>query len=91
MGRSWRNISIRTGGRRLADLAPRESSICLCFVDPYGDATFNQLQLPDLILEVEAAVSTSPDPETRRVASEVVRLAKLAASRVHTYIKFIGD
>jgi hypothetical protein len=76
---------------RLVSSAPIESSTCLRFVDPYGNTTFNQLQLPELIREVEAIANDSKDPDSRKIAVEILRLAKSAASRVHTYIKFIGD
>ena len=45
---------------RVAKLLPDwrdESSICLRFVDLYGDTVFNRLQLPVLIAELQTAVA----------------------------------
>ena len=33
-------------------------SVCLRFIDPYGDATFNQLQLPLLLRELKDAIQS---------------------------------
>lgn len=38
----------------LLSLANLETSVCLKFIDPYGDTVFNTLQLPALLCELEA-------------------------------------
>jgi hypothetical protein len=40
---------------RIVALAGHRNTVCLRFVDPYGNAVFNQLQIPALIRELEAA------------------------------------
>jgi hypothetical protein len=66
------------------------STTCLRFIDPYGDAIFNQAQLPTLIRELEWAASTVHEPQLRSHLSAVCALAKRAHG-VHTYLWFVGD
>lgn len=68
-----------------------ERSPCLRFIDPYGDTTFNQLQLPFLIKELEAVVATVGDAILQKHGTAILKLAKRSASEVHTYLKFYGD
>jgi hypothetical protein len=67
------------------------NTICLKFIDPYGDTTFNQLQIPTLIHELEWLLGATSHAESRKVISEYLRLAKEALGEIHTYLKFIGD
>ena len=39
-------------------LSPQDSTVCLRFVDPYANTTFNQLQLPTLLSELQATQAT---------------------------------
>jgi hypothetical protein len=66
-------------------------SRCVCFIDPYGDTTFNQLQIPVLIKELERAIDLSPDPLVKSHGEALLALAHRANSEVHTYVKFYGD
>jgi hypothetical protein len=63
---------------------------CLRFLDPYGDACFNQLQIPVLAEELEAAAAQVEDPETREHLLAVAQLAQ-RARQAHTYLWFVGD
>jgi hypothetical protein len=56
----------------------------LSAVDPYGDTTFNTLQVPLLVKEIEN-LSNPP----RDTVSEVISF--LNSIGTHQYIKFIGD
>ena len=67
------------------------SSKCVRFIDPYGDTTFNQLQLPVLIDEVERALASVSDPKAMSHGQAILKLARQASSEAHTYLKFIGD
>jgi hypothetical protein len=40
-----------------------EGSVCLRFVDPFGDTTFNQAQLPELLSEFERSADSQSNPE----------------------------
>ena len=70
--------------------AAPSSSVCLRFIDPWGDTTFNQQQLKSLISELEAVASGSAKSH-RLVASALLRFVAQARDQVHTYVKFIGD
>ena len=67
------------------------SSVCLRFIDAYGDCTFNQFQIPELLRELRDEVLECKDKETRMHLEKVVRLVERAVGATHTYIKFIGD
>lgn len=62
---------------------------CLRFIDPYGDTTFNQLQLPVLLSEVQLVGAKLPADLKLRVRLFTQFLAR--AQSVHTYVRFIGD
>ena len=63
---------------------------CLRFIDPYGDAVFNHLQVPVLIAELEAMTANETNADLRaRLASVVAFLA--ASVEVHRYVRFAGD
>jgi hypothetical protein len=66
-------------------------SPCLRFIDPYGDTTFNQLQLPVLIAELERAIEMATDPRVKSHGQGLLELARRASSEVHTSLKFCGD
>ena len=65
--------------------------VCLRFVDPYGDTTFNQLQLPDLIADLRHAVSQSSKEAVRLHGEALIQLVRWTEGKVHTYVKFVGD
>ena len=67
------------------------SGRCLAFIDPYGDTTFNQLQLPVLLQEITLVRDRLPDGELRTRADDLLSFLRLALNQMHTYIKFIGD
>ena len=60
------------------------------FIDPCGDATFNQAQIEVLKDELPFAVKRTED--SRRL-SELEALSSFVegATGVHVYLKFIGD
>jgi hypothetical protein len=64
---------------------------CLRFVDRFGDAVFNQLQIPVLISELRRQAEHVKDPGTRDHAEAILRLVEGAEGEVHTYVRFIGD
>ena len=63
---------------------------CLRYIDPYGDTTFNQLQIPQLLADLERTLPRCTTPETREHVQAIIALAK-KATEVHTHIKFYGD
>ena len=73
----------------LIDLAP-STSVCLRFLDPYGDAVFNQLQLPVLIGELGSIRDNTRDEDLRGRLDSLIGF--IDASRdIHTYVRFVGD
>src|SRR4051812_42819651 len=64
---------------------------CLRFVDRYGDAVFNQLQLPVLISEVRRRLEGIRDRAMKEHWEAVLRLIEAAEGQVHTYVRFVGD
>ena len=69
----------------------RSQTACLRFVDAYGDAVFNQAQIPVLLAELRASLVAQGDPATRDHLDKVVRLVETAVGRTHTYVTFFGD
>jgi hypothetical protein len=72
----------------LSELAPKDS-ICLRFIDPYGDTVFNSAQVGEL--ERELAVFAPQNDEVAHQANSLLKFLKLIPNRVHRYLKFIGD
>lgn len=68
-----------------------ETSICLRFVDPYGDTIFNQGQLPVFIRELSLAIEGAADSSAKAHGRKLIGLAEKASGQVHTFLKFVGD
>jgi hypothetical protein len=68
-----------------------EDSVCLRFVDPWGDTVFNQAQVPVLLSELVRSIAEEEDKEVTAHLREVFRLVADAKDKTHTYVKFIGD
>jgi hypothetical protein len=67
-----------------------DSTVCLRFIQPWGDTTFNQLQVPHLIVELRA-LREPVEPTTREALDALVVLADRATKKAHLYVKFYGD
>jgi hypothetical protein len=63
--------------------SPVSGSICLSFLDPVGDACFNQRQLPFLVQELRIARNGIADPELVAHLDEVLALVE-RANKIHT-------
>ena len=75
---------------RIGQAVPPERSHCLQYIDPVGDATFNQLQLPRLVRELEEAIGALQRSQFREQAVSVLEFVR-GCVEMHTYVKFIGD
>jgi hypothetical protein len=64
---------------------------CLKFIDPYGDTTFNQRQIPTLIEELKSALEKVEDNQIKDHLRQVIELAEKSRGEIHTYLKFYGD
>ncbi len=60
-------------------------------IDPYGDTTFNHLQMPRFLKEWAVVLQKAGTAEERSLVSAVESLARRCRDEVHTYLKFIGD
>jgi hypothetical protein len=67
------------------------SSICLRFIDLYGDTTFNELQMPILINELTTAIDKTSNNEAKEHGNKLLDMAKKVSEEVHLYLKFYGD
>jgi hypothetical protein len=66
-------------------------SVCLRFIDPYGDTLFNQIQIPVLIRELRALQAYTTDLPQLTALRELEHFLQQAQGKVHTYIRFLGD
>ncbi len=67
------------------------SSVCLRFIDAWGDTVFNQAQIPILLCELRLSEQSQADPEIKAHLTKIIQLVERAVERTHTYIKFSGD
>jgi hypothetical protein len=74
----------------LFEFAERDSA-CLRFIDAYGDTTFNQLQIPVLLEELESLGADRELGDQLPVVRALLAFIEQARDQTHTYIKFIGD
>ena len=68
----------------------KAGSVCLRFIDSYGDTVFNYLQIPFLIMELEGALSQISDRVIAAHGRRIIALAQRALPD-RQYVKFIGD
>ena len=66
-------------------------TVCLRFIDPYGDAVFNQAQSAHLAQELRELRAATATSEAADHLAQVIDLVARAQDQTHTYIKFIGD
>jgi hypothetical protein len=66
------------------------TSLCIRFIDPYGNTVFNQWQL-DVLRDELAELTARVVGDQRAVATALLAFVDQARDHVHTYIKFIGD
>ncbi|GAB3880082.1 hypothetical protein GCM10028824_44440 [Hymenobacter segetis] len=59
----------------------------LCYLDPYGDTTFNCLQTPDLLRDLALLLVMEPNP----LGDELIALVNRSQEEVHLYVCFYGD
>jgi hypothetical protein len=72
---------------RIVERAP-DSSVCLRFIDPYGDTIFNQL--PALLDELRALHGGAAETDFRKNVERLIGFLE-ASIEIHTYVRFIGD
>ncbi len=76
---------------QMSSLLSRQSgSACVRFIDPAGDACFNQLQIPVLVSEIRSLLPAIGNPRWQSHLQAVLSLIE-GASKPHTYVWFQGD
>jgi hypothetical protein len=55
---------------------------------PWGDTTFNEAQIPDLIQDLDLLKKSSTQIDT---IDKIVELARKCPETSHSYLKFYGD
>ncbi len=68
-----------------------DATCCLRFVDPYGNSTFNQYQIPVLIEEIESLIQYCDDAIEQERLQCILEFFVMARGQTHTYINLIGD
>jgi len=65
----------------------QEAFRLLCYLDPYGDTTFNCLQTEDLLRDLARLLALEPHP----LGDELLALVKRSQEEAHRYVCFYGD
>jgi hypothetical protein len=71
---------------RIVALAGHQGTVCLRFIDPYGNTVFNQFQIPTLMRELEAAREYVTDERVATLGQselESAREAKWTPTLIH--------
>ena len=66
-------------------------TLCLQFIDPYGNTIFNRPQLPFLEIELRELSETITVPALHEIIQRIVDLVVKARNEMHVYITFRGD
>ena len=74
---------------RIVKAAP-DRSVCLRFIDPYGDLVINQIQLPVLIKELYEVREQAAEEELRDHIEGLIRFLK-ESNEPGVHIRFAGD
>ena len=65
-------------------------TVCLQFIDPYGETIFNQLQIPVLVEELDHLMQQSQSSKFVRNIELMLRFLE-KTKEVHVHVRFIGD
>jgi hypothetical protein len=76
----------------LASAAHHDPSYRLLrYLDPYGDAVFNWLQVSDLLADLQLAGSLAWSDAERSTLAQVVALVARILEEPRLYVRFMGD
>ena len=75
----------------LVEASKKEKTVCLRFIDPYGDTVFNQAQIPYLKSEFSELSDFSLSDGAKLHRKKLLGLIEQASGKTHTYLKFYGD
>src|SRR5262245_64260647 len=77
-------------GQRFCELAPL-NSICLRFIDPIGDTTFNAAQVEVFEAELADMARYAKNANVVEQAKSLLDFVGSVRNRLHMYLKFIAD
>jgi hypothetical protein len=60
-------------------------------IDPYGDTTFNNLQMRRFLKEWAVVSQRAQTAEEQALVGYIESLARRCRDEVHVYLKFVGD
>jgi hypothetical protein len=63
----------------------------LCYINPYGDTVFNELQMDVFLSEWERIRGVAETPEQVEAWTSIRDLARKCKEEAHFYLRFIGD
>ena len=63
----------------------------LCYIDPYGNTIFNQLQIDEFLTEWDKLRPEAKTKDDMAAWSGVKQLATRCKEEVHLYLRFMGD
>ena len=75
----------------LSQLLYQQPGSCARYIDPAGDACFNQLQLPDLLSELHQVRTNVSDGASATQLDNLIALVSQAHGTTHSYVWFLGD
>ena len=75
----------------LSKLLYQQPGSCARYIDPAGDACFNQLQLPDLLSELQQVRTKVAGGRPAKQLDDLIALVAQARGTTHSYVWFLGD
>lgn len=76
---------------RLFRKFPAESGQCLRYIGEQVDASFNALQTPELLAELEALASTALGADERKELDRLLAVCRKHSGKKNEYIRFYGE
>ena len=64
---------------------------CLRYIDPWGETTFNHLQMDEVIIELRRIREKTPVEAERAFIDAIEGMATRCKEGEHRYLKFLGD
>jgi hypothetical protein len=77
--------------KRLLPSNDDDSHPMLAAIDPYGDTTFNRIQMKRFLAEWTEISTRASGPRERALVSAVEAFGCRCRDEAHLYLKFIGD
>lgn len=70
---------------------PKDAGLCLRFVGETADASFNALQTPALLAELQALAAGDLGADERAELDRVIKVCAKHAGKKNSYVKFYGE